>query len=352
MNYYNENDPYAVSWLRGLIAAGLIPYGVVDDRSIVDVKASDLAAYTQCHFFAGVGGWPLALQLASWPASRPVWTGSCPCQPFSCAGKREGEKDERHLWPEFARLIRECRPPVVFGEQVEGAVRLGWLDGVFGDLEAEGYACGASVLGAHSVGAPHIRQRLYWVAHAECRPPERWGHDLGAAAAGVQGSDWQRERIRLDAGTGEPVDRLVQPDSSGSQQGREPAEVYGYGRVTEPAGRMGNPDSSQLAEPQEQPARQERPAIAGASWSDFALIPCRDNKVRRISAEPGDVPLVHGIPCDLGRVQPALAGLVKGARRNRVGRLKGYGNAIVPEVAAKFITAYEETIRCPTSTTS
>ena len=182
MNYYNEHDRNAAAWLRELIADGLIPDGVVDERSIVDVRPSDLAGFTQCHWFAGIGGWPLALQLAGWPADRPVWTGSCPCQPFSTAGKQKGQADERHLWPHFARLIRECRPPVVFGEQVASAVGHGWLDGVCSDLEAAGYACGAVVLGAHSVGAPHIRQRLYWVADAERWPAKRHRHKMARAA--------------------------------------------------------------------------------------------------------------------------------------------------------------------------
>ena len=62
--YYNEFDPYAAQWLRNLIAAGLIPAGEVDERSIVDVAPSDLAGFVQCHFFAGIGGWALAARLA------------------------------------------------------------------------------------------------------------------------------------------------------------------------------------------------------------------------------------------------------------------------------------------------
>jgi DNA (cytosine-5)-methyltransferase 1 len=171
MNYYNDNDPGAVAWLRELIKHNLIPAGDVDERSITDVTGADLKGYTQCHFFAGIGGWSEALRLAGWSTDCPVWTGSCPCQPFSSAGKRQGEKDKRHLWPEFYRLIRECKPVTVFGEQVERAIGLGWLDGVFTDLEAQNYTCGAAVLGAHSTGAPHIRQRLYWVGDANS---ERW----------------------------------------------------------------------------------------------------------------------------------------------------------------------------------
>ena len=166
MNYYNEFDPKAAAWLRALIDAGEIPPGHVDERSISDVSPSDLRGFIQCHFFAGIGGWSYALKLAGWPDTRHVWTGSCPCQPFSAAGKQKGNDDERHLWPVFFGLIAACHPERIFGEQVASAVGFGWLDGVSADLEGKGYAVGAAVLGAHSVGAPHIRQRLYWMADA------------------------------------------------------------------------------------------------------------------------------------------------------------------------------------------
>ena len=124
--YYNEHEPYAAQWLRNLIAAGHIVPGNVDARDIQDVTPDDLAGYTQCHFFAGVGGWSYALRLAGWPDDRPVWTGSCPCQPFSAAGNRAGTDDPRHLWPAWFRLIRECRPVTAIGEQVAIAITHGW----------------------------------------------------------------------------------------------------------------------------------------------------------------------------------------------------------------------------------
>ena len=126
--YYNEIDPFAAQWLRNLISAGHIAPGDVDERNIKDVKADDLKNYTQCHFFAGIGVWSYALRLAGWDDQRDVWTGSCPCQPFSVAGSNRGVTDERHLWPDWFNLIRECQPSVIFGEQVEAAVRHGWLE--------------------------------------------------------------------------------------------------------------------------------------------------------------------------------------------------------------------------------
>ena len=253
MNYYNEYDRKTAAWLRELIKVGAIPDGHVDERSIADVHPSDLAGYTQCHFFAGIGGWSYALQLAGWPPDRPVWTGSCPCQPFSTAGKGLAQADERHLWPVFFDLIRECRPEHVFGEQVASSIGHGWLDGVSADLEAEGYACGATVLGAHSKAAPHVRERLFWVANSNGQHnPRTVGPNAGRASSIP--SVWQSAQI-FEAGQ-RGVDELVAR------------------RITQ-----------------------------------------------RVSSYADAHGLLHGIPA-------------------RVVRLRGYGNAIVPQCAAEFIAAF------------
>jgi DNA (cytosine-5)-methyltransferase 1 len=165
--YYNEIEPHAVEWLRRLILIGELPDGDVDDRSIVDVHPDDLKGYVQCHFFAGIGGWPLAARWAGWSDDRPLWTGSCPCQPLSSAGLQRGHADERHLWPAFYRLIAKCRPPVLFGEQVASKTGREWLSGVRADLEASGYACGTAIIPACGVGAPHRRDRQWFVADAK-----------------------------------------------------------------------------------------------------------------------------------------------------------------------------------------
>jgi DNA (cytosine-5)-methyltransferase 1 len=163
--YYNEIDPYAAQWLRNLIDAGHIAPGDVDERSINDVRPDDLRGYTQLHFFAGIGGWPAALRLASWPDDRPVWTGSCPCQPFSAQGQRGGFADPRHLWPAWLKLIAERRPSVIFGEQSAQAVD--WLRLVRGDLEALEYAVGAVPIEAASAGADVLGDRFWFVAAAD-----------------------------------------------------------------------------------------------------------------------------------------------------------------------------------------
>lgn len=198
--YYNEIDPYAAQWLRNLIAAGLIAPGDVDERSIADVRADELHEYNQCHFFAGIGGWSLALRLAGWPDDEPVWTGSCPCQPFSIAGQGRAFRDARHLWPVWFGLISERLPAIVLGEQVASAAGVRWADTVAQNLEAESYAFGTAILPASSVGAPHQRDRFYFAAHALSSDPGRRLEDRrrlpieGQAARAESYADWNGGR--------------------------------------------------------------------------------------------------------------------------------------------------------------
>ena len=299
--YYNEWEPFAAQWLRNLIDAGHIAPGDVDERSITDVRARDLRGYTQVHFFAGIGGWSLALRMAGWPDDEPVWTGSCPCQPFSVAGSRKGEADERHLWPEMRRLIGECNPPTVFGEQVASKDGRSWLSGVRADLEDLGYAVGAADLCAAGVGAPHIRQRLWFVANTDqVRLPGQRGsataQDHGTAERGVAG-------------------RLA--DTSGAGLSPREREAVGGTRRRE-QGRAVVQRSRPLVEGEPTSRAHE------GGWGGADRLLCRDGKWRPV--EPGTFPLAHGIP-------------------NRVGRLRAYGNAIVPQVAAEFIRAYRDTER-------
>lgn len=328
--YYNENDPYAAQWLRNLIARGLIMDGEVDERSITEVAPFDLDGFVRAHFFAGIGGWDYALQLAEWPDDQPVWTGSCPCQPFSNAGKRQGVADERHLWPEWFRLIAQRRPPVVFGEQVEAAIRAGWLDVVSADLEGEGYSVGATVLGAHSAGAPHIRQRAWFVAdsdhqrraqHAQLRQEAGgWNNpDLieitrsSAVSDSALANSLRAGRAERGA---EPRDRPL----AGCGELNNSALEYpgGIGRERGQETRRGNVDDRPASERQE---NQHGLGLAGSHWSGCDWVACSDGKARPV--EPGAFPLAHGIS-------------------GRVGRLRAYGNAIVPQVAAEFITAHME----------
>ena len=275
--FYNENDPLAAAWLRGLADSGSITEGTVCDESIERISGAALHGFERVHFFAGIGGWDYALKLAGWPAGREVWTGSCPCQPFSGAGKMRGEADERHLWPEMRRLIGECRPATIFGEQVASKLGREWLDGVFADLEAMGYRVAGADLCAAGVGAPHIRQRLYWVADREC------------------------ERLQGFSGDG--------------NRGREPGRVGSQKTGSAGAGRA-------------------------TGWDGFDIIPCYDGKQRRI--ESGTFPLAHGIPRGVVSDCPVDAAYALSTGEARKMRLKGYGNAIVPQVAAAFIRAFRE----------
>lgn len=312
MNYYNEFDPQAAQWLRNLIASGLIPAGDVDERSIEDVRPNDLRGYTQCHFFAGIGGWPLALDLAGWPRDRPVWTGSCPCQPFSSAGRGDGFADQRHLWPAWFHLIRECRPNVVFGEQVASAIRHGWLDLVSADLEAEGYAVGGAVLGAHSVGAPHIRQRLYWVADAGSKQGIS-GREFDAIGRRTDNA----EQAWMGGGSG-------MADADSQRHDRQHAllrpEVAGRGGVGDASGEGLDKQLSDAGVSQDARRNQEREAAQRTGWIGEWRVGA-DGKARLI--EPGIEPLAHGVSA-------------------RVVRLRAYGNAIVPQCAASFIRAFVE----------
>ena len=321
--YYNEWDNYAAQWLKNLISAGLIPAGDVDTRSINDVKAPELTGYVQCHFFAGIGGWPYALRLAGWPDNRPVWTGSCPCQPFSAAGARSGVGDERHLWPAWFSLIRERRPSTVFGEQVAAAIGHGWLDAVFTDLEAEGYACGAAVLPACGVGAPHIRQRLWFVADAGCERGEYHGHDMAGTAPSCASETQQRQRFRDDDWTGSTAGKLADAVRAGwaewSGAGDGQATRGSCASAVADAARVGQQEPSDGKLCGEGRIEGTAPQRShGNPWTDCEWIDCIDGKTR--PAKPGVFPLAHGVSA-------------------RVGKLRAAGNAIVPQIAAKFIEA-------------
>ena len=257
--FYNEFDPFAAQWLRNLITYDLIPYGEVDERSIVEVQPDDLKGFGQCHFFAGIGGWALAARLAGWPDDRELWTGSAPCQPFSVIGKQGGIADERHLWPEYKRLIAARWPAIVMGEQVAAAIGKDWLDGVLADLEDIGYAGRAVVLPACAVDSPHRRDRIYFVADG----------------CGVVG-DGERARLEGHAGNGD--------HTRGRAVSNRLATATGF----------------------------------RSFWGDYEWVAGHDGKMRRV--QPGLCPVGHGFPSRVGRLSaygnaivPQLAAEVIGA---------------------------------------
>lgn len=342
MNYYNEFDPHTAAWLRALIERKLIAPGVVDERSISDVNPDDLVGFRQCHFFAGIGGWSYALRLAGWSDNEPVWTGSCPCQPFSTAGKQRGTDDERHLWPEFARLIAARQPSIVFGEQVASGSGRNWLSAVRLDLEKMGYAVGAADLCAASVGAPHIRQRLFWggVAHSVSDGSQR-------RLRGRQDSGWQAVYQSLGSGSADcgadanhggwtAVDSIGCNEGSPNNDALENERVADsddFGccstRLHERRYRAQGKESSQrnadraLRDDDARCLSPMRPSAYNQAWRDADWLFGRDGQWRPV--ESGLVPLGHGLPA-------------------RVVRLRGYGNAIVPQVAQAFIEAFLDAV--------
>jgi DNA (cytosine-5)-methyltransferase 1 len=336
--YYNEIDPFAAQWLRNLIKAGYIADGDVDERSIEDVVPNDLMGYTQCHFFAGIGGWSLALRLAGWDDSRPVWTGSCPCQPYSTAGSGKGKEDPRHLYPVWDRLITECKPPVVFGEQVAAAITKGWLDDVYQGLEQKGYTIGSAVLPACSVGSPHRRERLWFVADLpEQRFQERARGEMVRSEA-----QSEFERRGSDGNVAESeLNRLYRATRDETEQGSYRQDdrilVGGSGDLRGFVGDSHNAGLEGRRIPTQRP-NQLSPWEAGVEW-----IKCGDDKYRPV--EPSIPLLAHGVS---GRMvarrtrQQAETTIQEENWYSRVGALKGFGNAIVPQVAAEFIKAYME----------
>lgn len=337
--YYNEFDPKAAAWLRELIKQGHIADGVVDERSIEDVKPNELSQFTQCHFFAGIGVWSYALRSAGWSDDRQVWTGSCPCQPFSAAGKGAGFADERHLWPAFHHLISQCQPDIVFGEQVASKDGLGWLDLVQADLEATGYASGAVDLCAAGVGAPHIRQRLWWIGERladtkherlegglqgfgqKSSQIQSWasGYDAGHSAVnGLADTDGNRRYKSLQSvsggssewsGSGGITHGLGKTDNQRSQEHRGSGDIHLRQSYGKDQGRQHLDAGMDVRSPQQ-------PSQTNGFWRDADWIFCRDGKWRPV--ESGTSPLVNGSAA-------------------RVGRLRGYGNAIVAQAAQAFI---------------
>lgn len=388
--YYNEIDPFAAQWLRNLIDAGHIAPGVVDTRSIEEVTANDLKGFTQCHFFAGIGVWSYALRCAGWPDDRPIWTGSCPCQPFSACGKRQGKDDDRHLFPAWFRLISECRPDVIFGEQVASKDGLDWLDDVQADLENAAYAFAGFDLCAAGFGAPHIRQRLFWVADAdskfmeasiECGEGGRIeladsGRLIGVDYAKCERWDTGRNGdysgyVRIESGAISEIGRLGNTYRDGRERrlsGWESSQrevINGSAGCDSTACGLAdaNDDRQQsgcwhgsCCEPQKtgnNPGRgSEDCGVGNSNGGDedaFTGIPPRKGSSTTRSGDITDPTNGHWrdadwLFCRDGKwrpVKPGLKPLVNGVA-GRVGQLRAYGNAIVAPVAEAFIAAYLE----------
>lgn len=313
--FYNEIDRYCCDWLSNLMDAGEITPGTICDKSIEDVTPNEVVGYERVHWFAGIGVWDAALQLANWRG--PVWTASCPCQPFSSAGKGAGFADERHLWPALLHHIKHGKPQrvPVFGEQVASNDGLAWLDLVQGDMEAEGYAFWPFDLCAAGVGAPHIRQRLYFVAHPDINEQgRRSGEESGT-----------REEVRVRPGADDPDGLSSRELGNAKSERLDRQDRYGYnGR--EP-GRIGKVEVGL-------PPKTSVPGPVNGFWGNAQWVYCNDPRgARWRPIEPGTQPLVAGSDFSVGSGS-ALAG------KSHPKMLHGYGNSIVRQVAATFIGAY------------
>lgn len=333
---YNEIDLFAAQWLRNLVDAGRIAPGAVDARSITEIRADDNALDTpQVHLFAGIGGWSAALRMAGFADDFPIWTASCPCQPFSVAGRGLGEQDERHLWPDMLRLIRERRPARLAGEQVASSAGRTWFAALRADLEALGYAVCAVDLCAAGVGAPHIRQRLYWAAQrlGLADGERREGLGLVQGAAQGRGRSLEASRRGEARGLGDRLGARLEGHAGhgdgGGQSGRfaplaagSASEASRLGGLVDALSLRGGAQRRGPTEIDRAQLGASRPADRSDAhdglWRDPDWLFCRDGKWRPV--EPGSFPLADGIP-------------------GRVGRLRAYGNAIVPQVAAAFLTA-------------
>lgn len=337
--FYNEIDPVAVAVLRHLIAEGVIAPGVVDGRSIKELTPDDLRGYDQIHLFAGAGLWSAAARLAGWPDDRPLWTASCPCQPFSQAGQGRGVDDPRHLWPDVARLIDGCRargfgPPVIVGEQVAGKAGYDWFNGVRTDLAKQAYRSRVVDIPSCAVDAPHIRQRLYWVALEDTERARQQGQlrePRGFQSTGSGRQADQPQRRNEPDGTQAPGSAMgdaINPRLEGltgdgdgeagrSQQDRPASEADG--------GNLGDAAGSGRQQGQgasEAPRYGDKPAATygrnGTYWSDHEWLVCHDGKARR--TKPGLRLLVDGMP-------------------GRVALWRIAGNAIVAPLAAEVLKA-------------
>ena len=281
------------------------------------------------------------------PTRPDVICGGFPCQPFSHAGKQQAQDDPRHLWPEMLRLIRECRPTWVIGENVTGLIRLG-LDEVLSGLAAEGYSTRTFNIPACAVGAPHIRQRLWVVAHSdsESEPDKPFdggpgsgqlGFEFGGSEASSHGSDadesgsYRAGEHEQDAKHGQAQLRDKQVGESGpvGQDVADTDNERGYGSAGE-HGSHGRQVTTGDGETMANTDRDDGRRGGGTKSSG------REPRMEHWS----------GGECSRSEVwwevEPPVGRVVDGLP-NRVSQLRALGNSILPQIAQKIGEAIKET---------
>jgi len=244
------------------------------------------------------------------PDARPdLVCGGFPCQPFSQAGRQLAQDDPRHLWPEMLRVIRELRPTWVVGENVVGLIKLG-LDEVLTDLEGEGYATRTFNIPACATGAPHLRQRIWVVAHADSESEPDGTFDGNA-----------RQR-QLGFGF------VADPNRSGQceQRGSEP--VQEEQSASECTGETVSDSKRPRTGVEEHRGGGQERESADPSQSEVL-------RQENGSSSPEGFAASGGRPEDHWRSEPAVGRLVNGLP-NRVSQLRALGNSIVPQIAQEI----------------
>jgi DNA (cytosine-5)-methyltransferase 1 len=227
-------------------------------------------------------------------------TGGFPCQPFSVAGKQGGKDDDRYLWPEMLRVIREARPTWIIGENVAGIVNME-LDKVHTDLEAEGYEVESIIIPACGVDAPHRRDRVWILAHTDICCDT--GEERGVDAEKVRLSEENREEWR---GCGMPS-RTSQVEKRG-----ESNRIHDKANVADAnSQRILSAEIAQYDVKNGSKSHDKFPWRCGSTSGG-------ERSQANWSLEPKLGRVAHGVP-------------------NRVDRIKGLGNAIVPQVASEII---------------
>lgn len=281
------------------------------------------------------------------------------CQPFSAAGMQKGKEDERHLAPHFAQLVAEGRPPILFGEQVASAAVFGkaassskrgvakepewaWIDDLSHRLEDAHYAVGASDIPAAGIGAPHIRQRTFFGAVDTGRLAD--SRDEGSQRRLRGWSDKERQDFHGHIGRGGTDSGLADARCVGVRCGQSRG-VEGEEKAA--SGEVGEWQRLRI-DPQHGGTRAITSPLDGF-WRDADWLFCRDGKWR--PAESSVQCMVDGIPAELvrsGAYVPATFPLAQKSKDSRrAARLRGYGNAIVPQAAATFIQAFIESLSVP-----